>query len=228
MRRLLLRFGDRLVLTAASVALGLHGLDTPEEFWADHGYVAGIALGATALFGLAKPLDRLADRDRSLERERAWKRGIEALDQIHMATGLDIRELAIHVWVVRRTLAHPWSGQLTRPFSVRLGHTGANRAMTFVKGKGVVGRCWETNNPVEVDYQATPNPMGLTPEEYEQTKHLRAILAVPIRAGKQGRFVGCVSVDCTAGTLGDLKKAFPAANAYAAHLADLDLERVVA
>jgi hypothetical protein len=244
MHRRVLRYGDRVLVTVASVALTLQGLDWPPRFWDDHSYLLVPSLAVIVIFGIFQPFDAVFGRKTALDRERAWRRGLDALDAMQSASLIDFRDLSLHVWLPRRSLRARFRYELRRPISIRIGHQGMNRDVRFTQPKGVVGRCWATNSEQSRDLRAdfanvnsaqdwenltasqgAGYTMHFTYEEFELTRHISAVLAVPIHS-KRLRFKGCVSADTTAGTLTDLVKAFPAVRSLAADLLDYDLDRL--
>jgi hypothetical protein len=222
----------------------MQSINRPRHFWNHHGYVVGCSIAVLVVFGIFTPFDKILDRRFARQREQAWRQGLDALDDAQGSSQLDFHDLAIHVWAVRRTRAHPFVGELLRSVSIRVGHHGTNRQVTFVKGSGVVGRCWATKNETEfdsnliyagitteADWNARAKSEGeeftgrLSYQDFLWTKHLSATVAVPILTGRK-RFRGCVSADTTNGALSDLKKSLPALRRYRDALANLDMSRI--
>lgn len=237
-------FADRVIVAIASLAITLQGLNVPEKFWDDHGYALVISIIVVFFFGVVTPFETLQGRSLEKEREQAWKNGLSALDDANRDSGIDLRELAVHVWLIKRTIKHPISGRLGRPISIRIGHQGANRSVPFGQGKGVVGRCWQRNDEVELDVRSTYAGIGsqadwdhqtqllgddftwgLTYDEYTRTEHLAAIIAIPLDS-VSGRFIGCVSADCTTGDLPTLRATLPAIRRYRDWLQNLPPTRI--
>lgn len=125
-------------------------------------------------------------------------------------------DIALHVWKVGWGFERRWpffQNRLVRVRTVRLGSVPALRPITFYKGKGIVGRCWQENDEIISDnykryrrVKCRDDWMSLPPAEHDNMKYeefLRsrdrgAILASPIRNRSQ-RFVGCISVDVKRG-----------------------------
>jgi hypothetical protein len=128
----------------------------------------------------------------------------------------DFGDLGLHVWKVawHRRSGWPFYGrELERVKTVRLGSLPALRQISFYKGKGVVGKCWQLNDEVIVDNNAryrhvqseadwlALNPAdrdGFSYQEFVRVRDRGAILASPVRDHRQ-RFIGCVSLDVKTG-----------------------------
>lgn len=121
----------------------------------------------------------------------------------------------------RRRLQRPWSGRrfqapwrtdrtLVRVERVRLIDDIQESTVTFTKGKGVVGRCWEAEDTAHFDWttmnrrheddeswRPTPNSAGWNGfselEWRRMVGRYSGVLAVPVT--KSQKFVGCVAVD---------------------------------
>lgn len=130
---------------------------------------------------------------------------------------IELGDLSLHVWRVQRSLRNLFRQRLTRVATYRLGATPQTRSFTPAKGIGVVGLCWKYNEEKAVDVEAlcrtltgqqeyekyrasqgTDSVMGFTWPEFKRVSHRGAVLASPIR-NRQGRFVGCISVDAKSG-----------------------------
>jgi hypothetical protein len=117
-------------------------------------------------------------------------------------------EIGVHIWTVRG-----WIGIRTlerrAQFVVRRRRTSP---IVWRKGKGAIGICWARNTPIlanvqqleerapsETEFCALPREerFGLTWAEFTETRHYRAVLAVPLRVGPAGapRLRGVISVD---------------------------------
>ncbi len=239
------RYGDRVVLAGASVALALESIDRPREFWHDHGYIVGVAIAALAVVGVLTPFDRLNRRRLKTEREQAWQGALDALDEIERDTSIPIKNLTVHVWLPRRTLRAGLKKELVRPLTLRVGYHRANRVVRFVERKGAVGWCWAKNDEVvrshlSVDFAGVTTAsdwaslvaargeeftMGLSFEDFERTRHLQGVVAVPIRNGTGG-FIGCVSADVEGAPGGDLAQGTAALRKLAQKLGDVDLTQL--
>jgi hypothetical protein len=222
-RPLVAKLIDRVVLLAATVLLAARQYDFPsKEFWSDvttgRPYVVPVLVTVIGIFGAFTPFQGHVAR-RRVERRAAIRRQIlERFGKMlagvrRVRPPLDIGDLGLHVWRVRRSLRHPVYGRLTRVATYRLGSTPATRSFTPAMGVGVVGLCWACNAeakfdveklaselPTERDFDAyravhgSTSVMGLTWTEFQRLKHRGAVFAAPIRNGL-GAFVGCVSVD---------------------------------
>jgi hypothetical protein len=130
----------------------------------------------------------------------------------------DFGDLGLHVWKVawHRRGEWPFYGrELERIRTVRLGSLPALRQISFYKGKGVVGRCWQLNDEVIVDNDSRYGNVrseedwlrlpaterdSFSYQEFIRVRDRGAILASPIRDQRQ-KFIGCVSVDLRSGII---------------------------
>ena len=88
----------------------------------------------------------------------------------------------------------------------------ATSGVRWTKGKGVIGRCWETRQPVYVDVAAqwgpyagydreawaalpAPERFGLTFEDYQTVKGKYGIIAAVPIVGAGDKYIGCVTAD---------------------------------
>ncbi|GAA0581430.1 hypothetical protein GCM10010394_07600 [Streptomyces crystallinus] len=218
---------DRLILLAASVSMVARQYDVPDrKFWtgisSGRPYLIVTLICVIGVFGAFTPFQALSERKR-VERRSAIRQ--EILTHYGRMVGLAIRarppvelqDLGLHVWRIRRSLRHPLHGYLQRVATYRLGSTPTTRTFAPPRGVGVVGLCWERNTEVSVDvgklaasltdreafeaYRASHGAaavMGLSWTEFQRVRHRGAVFASPVR-GATGGFRGCVSVDASHG-----------------------------
>jgi hypothetical protein len=159
-------------------------------------------------------LARASDREAQLYR---ICRDVAVL--VEQKTNLSRDVVGVHVWQVsglrgvrrleRRATFVPGDRQPT--------------AITWRKGKGVIGRCWETDSRILADLEALAVPQdvfneipleerfGFSWEEYQSTEHYKAVLALPLHGGPENarRVVGCLSIDVqAAGAAAELRLAW--------------------
>lgn len=195
-----------------------------EPFWEDRKAWALLALGAVAAFTLIEHIlagvrawfeDR-RERQASLVQQILYL----CLIQVDEATddSLEYYNIGLHVWRKgwRLTWRPPFGRrQLIKVAKVRLSDTMQSSRVVWTKGKGVIGKCWETKAVVRRDlgsfkpyvsgsqeawYAAPPDfRLNLTWEEFQRTANYGGVIAAPM-LDKRDRFRGCVSVDGPEGT----------------------------
>jgi hypothetical protein len=218
---------DRSVILAATVCLAGKQYDLPSRsFWQPvaterpYFFVALIVL--LGLFGTLTPVESLSRRGR-LERAVAMRRQILIIFGQLLEIGetvrprVEISDLGLHIWQRRRTLRHPWRGELVRLATYRLGSTPQTRMFRPTKGAGVVGLCWELDREIGINveemahrlsskesfdaYRSQHGPrsvMGFSWTEFQRFRHRGAVFASPVRNGRS-KFVGCISFDAAHG-----------------------------
>lgn len=219
---------DRSVILLATVCLAANSYNVPSrEFWeasidGARSYVLLGLLLVVGLFGAFTPTEALSGRARenrnvAIRRQilNSFGRLLEAGETV--TPPLDMGDLGLHVWRRRRSLRHPLKGILARVSTYRLGTSPVNRPFTPTRGQGVVGLCWKLDQDIGVDVESLArgisNPkdyadhvrthggdsvMNLSWDDFQRVKHRGAVLASPIRNGRN-RFVGCLSVDASHG-----------------------------
>ena len=160
------------------------------------------------LSALLNPVQRLRF-DRAMRGADA-RRHTEGLCQHLLMTvsescrSVPVTELAVHAW--RKD-----GKSLRRLASFRVARR-QDAAVEWEKGKGAVGRCWETNMELVADltdlnaaaaegqaaFEQIPSDgrFGLTWSDYQHTSRYWSISVTPLR-DERGRFIGCLSIDCT-------------------------------
>lgn len=218
---------DRGVILAATVTLACKQYGFPSDHtWTNldkkYSYALIGLLVIAGLFGVATPFESLSQRSR-IERRVVMRRQIltafgrlleicEAISPPNSAS-----DLGLHFWQKRRTLQHPFQGELTRVATYRLGAAPATRKLRPTRGVGVVGLCWEYDQETSVNVEmltrdlpdkdafeafqvreGTDAVMGFTWEEFQRYRHRGAVFASPVRNARS-KFVGCVSFDVSRG-----------------------------
>ncbi|MEU5566161.1 hypothetical protein [Micromonospora musae] len=227
MRPLTAKLLDRLILLTATLGLTARQYDWPsKQLWTelvgDRSYILLILLAIIGVFGAFTPFQELVARG-LVDRRSAFRHqvlvhyGQMLKVSQRVRPPLDLADLGLHVWRIRRSYRHPINGHLKRVATYRLGSTPTTRAFAPPKGVGVVGLCWERNEEVHIDvaaiaarcttedaYEAFRSTEGeaammrFTWKEFQRLKHRGAVFASPIRNG-HGKFLGCVSVDASHG-----------------------------
>jgi hypothetical protein len=185
-------------------------------------YLVIMLLALVGIFGALTPVEALTAQARADNALNVRKHILAGFGQIvdiarKVDPPLDINDLALHIWRIRRTPRHPVSGVLVRAATYRLGVTPPNRPFAPPKGVGVVGLCWKHDEEREMDVAALARSldteekyvayaaehggdavMNLTWAQFARFAHRGVVFAHPIHNG-QNRFIGCVSVDASRG-----------------------------
>jgi hypothetical protein len=196
------------------------------RFWdsaaQQHPYLVILLLALVGVFGALTPVEALTARGRANNALNVRKHILARFGQIvdiarKVDPPLDIDDLALHIWRIRRTVRHPLRGVLKRAATYRLGVTPPNRPFAPPKGVGVVGLCWKYDEEREMDVAGLAGEltteekyvayvaehggdavMNLTWAQFGRFAHRGAVFAHPIHNG-QNTFIGCVSVDAGRG-----------------------------
>lgn len=135
-------------------------------------------------------------------------------------TGIDIRELGLAAYVVRRSPLRPWRQVLTRVHRERSARRPAASGIVWRPGVGVIGDCVRSQEAVGQDvgvdqapyadvdragWAAVPEHVkaGLTFEEFQRVVgKYHVVVAVPLidDTRQRTRAVGCVALDGPAGS----------------------------
>jgi hypothetical protein len=109
------------------------------------------------------------------------------------------RKLAVHVWTIRGLVGFRY---LDRRAAYR-PHEHPYTRITWRKGKGAVGAAWESEEPFVADVEALERQgnderrfcqldahvrFGLSWKEFQQVRHYRSVLVIPLRGGDAGRY----------------------------------------
>jgi hypothetical protein len=222
-RRLLSPASRLFAIVAALelVALALEAKKVPSDtFWQHRGAhltvtaISVVALALTAV--LAEAYRDVVARRRGDQRLRDVCRSIARAVQTQ--TGLAGDDISVHLWAVRRP--RRWFVANLRLHRLeflerRAAHVPERREhedFAFIKGRGVIGRCWLRRREVVVDLQAL-QAQAPTAEAYYKlgyegrfrmtfaqlwnTRQFMAVWAYPLFVGPAGspEFGGCLSVD---------------------------------
>jgi hypothetical protein len=218
---------DRSLLLLGTLGLAGKTYGVPSaEFWANitgrHPALVIVLLAVVGVFGALTPVEALTARarvDRALGVRKSILTSFGRIADIarNIDPPLEIGDLAVHIWRIRRTWRHPVTGVLTRVTTYRLGTAPQNMPFSPPKGVGIVGLCWQRDGPMEMDvaslareldteekYESRVHKdggdavMNLSWDQFEGFRHRGAVFAMPIRNGR-GKFIGCVSVDASHG-----------------------------
>ena len=134
---------------------------------------------------------------------------------VHDLTGIDVRELGLAVYRVRRQRLPPFGRILARVHRERAARRPTTSGIVWRPGMGVIGQCVAVGADVGQDVGADSRPwLDVGPEQwpevpehvragltYEEFAHVRGkyhvVLATPVivDAGASSRVVGCVALD---------------------------------
>lgn len=226
MRRLPAKATDKVLFLGATVSLAGNTYGVPsEEFWAalvgTRPWFPILMLVLVGVFGALTPFEAWSERSRASQNVTIRRQTLTSFGHIlrvvtDSAEEINIRDVGLHVWRKRRTLSAPLRGQLIRVATYRLGTTPVNRGFAPTKGVGVVGLCWKCDSEIgrdveelsrklttreEFEAYAAENVeevMNLDWETFQRVSHRGAVLATPIRNGRN-KFVGCLSLDASHG-----------------------------
>ena len=140
-------------------------------------------------------------------------------------TLVDLRELGLAIYVVRRDWPFPWRRRLDRVLRERSMRRPSASRVTWRPGKGVIGRCVASGTDVAQDVGADTAPWrdatredwdlrvpedvkaGFTYEEFLDLQgRYHVVVATPILddRGRVTRVLGCVALDGPEGSFDDL------------------------
>ncbi|MYW05390.1 hypothetical protein [Streptomyces sp. SID3343] len=218
---------DRLILLAATILMAARQYHVPsKDFWErsadDTDYLPLVLICTIGVFGALTPCQALVKRSLTAARTATRNEILTHLGGVlKIATKgsspIDIGDVALYIWRVRRSVRHPWHGRLERVAAYRLGNVQPTRSFAPPKGVGVVGLCWKENAEQKKnverlavrlatagDFESHRNAhgedavMGLSWLDFTRVRHRGAVFATPIR-NRAGNFVGCISVDARTG-----------------------------
>jgi len=187
----------------------------PPELWQRYGTQLSLGLFALGLPAQVGLMWRSFQYIR-LKREQAQLRIINELCNlllVQFATALPAipaLALGVNVWVVKG--AFGWK-RLRKATSFRMFRANES-AIEWTRGKGAIGRCWKSETDRFFDlrelneaavsagdtaYGGLPEELtlGLSWEEWQKTRQFNAIYTWALREERKGKFVGCLSLDCT-------------------------------
>lgn len=201
-------------LVAAAVLFGVgklaHDWNIPSQmFWTDSSdWSIPILFGLGAYTLIVAPIKAflLSVENRRLKQEN---RVGETCHQLVLtvreaASTVPMESLAAHAWRVREDKLVRLPGFRVQP--------RPDSGVIWSKEKGALGQCWRENVEIEADLAnihaaaaigrtafediVAEGRFFLEWDEYRKTDRYWAIFVTPLR-DKGGRFIGCVSIDCT-------------------------------
>lgn len=157
-----------------------------------------------------------AKRAKRTERAAVARQDVEqllkgTLVQVQSITGLDWKEIGLHLFLVERKVWQPERQQ--HVVRVKMSEYPPPTGITWTKGKGVIGRCWDSKGFEAHDVRSAYAPymkatrevwstlspkqrFGLDYDEFVHTKDFAGtILAAPILEDMGSRYIGCLSLD---------------------------------
>jgi hypothetical protein len=204
-----------------ALGLGLRQVPWPDEpFWQRNGGLVALLLVLVFLGSLSAIFEtiRANRRARTQDLELAIQTPLNALfvSLLDVVGGAHYQSLGVHAFLVRWRMAWGWPPvrrELVRMGGVKL-RAAPRSGVRWIKGKGLIGRCWVLNQDVGVNLDDAWRDLVDLPEaewddlparirydmsfhEFQRTRAYRAIIASPIQ-DKSGRFRGCISIDSTA------------------------------
>ena len=128
-----------------------------------------------------------------------------AVAEIASSTGVEIRDIGIHLWLITESSKH--GKVLQRVARVRMSDTTPSETYCWKKGEGVVGQCWEKQTDIALNISDSLNMsavdwnaqtfdcrMGMSHNQFlESTKYFKAIFSSPIVP--EYETVGCISLN---------------------------------
>ncbi|WP_329382653.1 hypothetical protein [Streptomyces sp. NBC_01716] len=227
MKTITAKIADRSILLGATLGLAARQYDVPNKpFWSETAqerpYILLALICTVGLFGAFTPFQEHANRQRAERRSVVRQQVLQHFGKLLVIAGtarppVETADLGLHIWLIRRSLRHPWRGYLRRVATYRLGSTPTTRSFAPIRGVGVVGLCWKRNGEVSYDVQKmagqltnqqefetrrdTAGPdavMGFSWAGFQRVSHRGAVFASPIR-NRNGDFIGCISVDARHG-----------------------------
>lgn len=229
MVRLVFTWAYRIIFAMAGFALVVISalIDRKVVGWAPVvGVYVAFGVGLLAFLDNLRLLRfKFQAHERGAARARMHKPLVNALDSITDCRPIRMTMLGISVFVIKRKWVLkcrfvPWyEKRLRRLLRFRLSDYPAESRVDWSIGKGTIGECWATGEPVLHDRRSTaarygkghhPNEQeyaALSEEEhcsfslpeFNQTiDKYGEILAVPIVAKHSGEQIGVLSIDCLA------------------------------
>ncbi len=216
-------------VTVAVGATGVVGLALIEvDIWNARWWQKITIISALGTATVAEPLRGWYEERRGAKtrgfRARLQKALLDAVVDIATETHHDVRSVGVSAWIVRPGSA--WIVRPARPPHLErlkrerlIDHPHPSK-ITWTKGKGVIGPCWEHERWQHRDLRPVIQKWSesgkLTPERYEKVdsdtrlgmtlQEFRTMLgkydevaAEPI-TDEDGNFLGCIAVDVTAGS----------------------------
>lgn len=206
-----LRGGLDLATAAAAVVIGLNAAETFDlNGWPLTSAV--LVIGAAAVLRVAlDAVTRARERGTSQFEKAVGEALRSALVQIVEQTEIDWTEVGLNAFMVR-TSKLPWrEAYLERVGRERIKSHPTASTVHWVRGKGVIGQCWDQGTDIGVDLTdafaglptateqdwsvlTSEDTFGMTFSDYTQTKEHGAVVATPIQDATSS-VIGVVSVD---------------------------------
>ncbi len=207
-----------IVRAAVAVVIILVGVNKPSGFWTSkhHARLFVVALVVVGVATFVRSIYDYLSNTREHHR-RIYEKQIEeilAAGFIRVVTesALDFKDIGIHAFMVRRW---PRSRQV-RIAKIRLAHRQSSNQIKWVRGKGLIGKCWENRDGYLLDVSELRNlclrtdektwdaldsetRLGMTHRDFKISRTSGTIMATPILDTK-GNYQGCVSLDAPSGS----------------------------
>lgn len=175
--------------------------------------LGSVAVGTTAINAVVLGEARRKDRRHRLI-ETYCRTLLISIDDV-CSHAVPAISLSGHVWVISSrsllNLFRKLPDALHRVATYKLNMRPSS-SVTWIKGRGAVGRCWATEQILVADLaplhasaaagQAGFDALtdeerwGITWAEFQQTRAYWSILVFPLK-DPAGKFLGCVSIDCS-------------------------------
>ncbi len=163
-----------LPLIMSTFATAPIGLDSADIIALGRGQLVG-AISLLAVVGLFEGLERVIGgvlRERQLTQARHFSETLRALlVNVVDASKVDWTSIGVNALLVRRQ--YRWFGQesLHRVGRERVRSTPRHSNVTWTRGKGVIGRCWDREQDVGLDVRAVYAEIaGLTEEQWSNLR----------------------------------------------------------
>lgn len=201
-----------IVSAIAALAVGLSRLGWPTGFWDERdpwiAYALIIVCGASILVPIVSELGEKAKRQSFERRQKLQTVLASSLVYVARYAGADWETTGVQVFLVKRQGLN----QVQVPAAkVRLRPIPSS-GVRWVKGKGLIGRCWETQQPQFLDvaahfrdhehlsaeaFEALPEAtrFGLTFNDFQRLRGKYGMIAASPLVDDAGRYRGCVTAD---------------------------------
>jgi hypothetical protein len=195
----------------AVVVIGAARLDWPKGFWIGR---TPWVVGAVIVAGLV-PIVQIVISERGEKARRVAIEREQRIEAFLVASlayavrhgGADWLNTGIQAFVVKGF----WRPRHVRAAKVRLGPIPSS-GIVWTKGKGIIGRCWETRSPQFEDLHAQFAPyqtydrskwdalgpaerFGLTYDDFQRLGHKYGMVAAVPIVDRRERYIGCVTAD---------------------------------
>jgi len=213
----------------STTIVGLSRVDIPRGFWGEKRVLIILAIAYLGIHAFAQPIvkdvkERMTSRS-VRRREDITELLIGALSNIADQTGLDWRQLGVHVFLVKTKwrwpfrkawwpLRNPREQVQYQVSRFKIARHPPSSGIRWTKGKGAIGDCWEKQVPISANLYRDFAPYakltaqewdgldrdvryGLSFDEFRRVKDYGgAIVVTPIKkADDTTKYIGCVSAD---------------------------------